>query len=435
MGLLDILGALDGNAWLGASAGLLGQQPSRAPISMGNSLAAGYGGYQAAKAAELERKMKEQEMLARVQQMAMQKLQIDEVKQKMADATGARNFNFGQYYQSPQQQAIGQGGPTDANAAMIPQLAPRLDTKGMLGGMMASGNPNLIQQALPMLTKDDTPLIVPKGGMLSTREGRQLAINPDTPDIKDGYLVPDGKGGWRPDPALFELQRQLKATSAPRTTVNVPVNVSTEKKYGEQFAGKIADQDALLLDAAQKAPDLADRSNRIKEVLASGKVITGIGADYRLQFGKALGVMGANDQETIVNTESLSADLARNTLDAIKSSGLGSGSGFSNADRDFLNKAAGGLITFNSGTISRLADLSHRVASKTAESWNKRVKNIPQSAVEGTGINTNPVQVPPLFSAGIPLPPNPSAKNLTVGQVYSTPMGMGEWNGMQFIRK
>ncbi len=189
-----------------------------------------------------------------------------------------------------------------------------------------------------------------------------------------------------------------KRASATNVPIEIKNTLSTEKKYGEQFAGKIAEQDSVMLDTATKAPDLAQRANSIKEIIASGKVITGAGADYRLALGKALGLVGmGGDQETIANTETLMVDMARNTLDAIKASGLGAGNGFSNADRDFLEKAAGGKISLESATIDRLATLAHRAAEKSAGKWNSRVKMIPKSAIEGTGISRDPISVPPLY--------------------------------------
>lgn len=200
------------------------------------------------------------------------------------------------------------------------------------------------------------------------------------------------------DPRLKEYDAAIE-----KATTHTPVatvNVTTGKKYGEAFATKIADQDAAMLDAARKAPDLADRANRIKQTLATGKVITGAGADYRLALGKALNLAGATDAETIANTEALATSLAQNTLDAIKASGLGSGSGFSNADRDFLEKAVGGKIYLQKETIDRLANLAHRAAAKTAERWSSRVKDIPDEALSGTGIKRTPITVPALFSGG-----------------------------------
>lgn len=222
-----------------------------------------------------------------------------------------------------------------------------------------------------------------------------VGINPYTqnqpiPSGRDPFTPqPDGKGGFNlvPNEPVQKFKLGVAAAGAPR------VNVSTEKKYGEMFAGKVADNDVQLMDTARKAPALAERANNIRDVLDSGKVITGMGADYRLALGKALNLTGT-DNEVISNTEVLATDLARNTLDSIKASGLGSGSGFSNADRDFLEKAAGGKINLEANTIRRLADLSYKAAEGSANTWNKRVQNIPESALAGTGIERSPIQVP-----------------------------------------
>lgn len=183
-----------------------------------------------------------------------------------------------------------------------------------------------------------------------------------------------------------------------KTGQQIDVTVSTEKKYGEKFAENIAKNDADLRETAAKAPNLAERANKIKEIIANGNVATGMGADYKLAFGKAAasaGIKGAEDFSA--NTEVLSSSLAQNTLDSIKASGLGAGNGFSNADRDFLEKAVGGKINLEPKTIDRLADLAHKAAEQTASKWNKRSKEIPKDAIQGTGISTEDVVVPPRF--------------------------------------
>jgi len=186
----------------------------------------------------------------------------------------------------------------------------------------------------------------------------------------------------------------LKATTqSPGTNVNVSLN--TEKKYGEKFAGNIADADIKLKDAADAAPTLAENSNRISQILKSGKVFTGTGAEFKLQLAKALKLAGGTDNEAIANTETLISSLASQTLANIKSSNLGSGQGFTNTDREFLEKATAGTIAFDSKTLQRLADLSHKSAVASANKWNKRVKEIPSNAIEGTGLSTEPINVPP----------------------------------------
>jgi hypothetical protein len=50
-------------------------------------------------------------------------------------------------------------------------------------------------------------------------------------------------------------------------------------------------------------------------------------------------------------------------------------------------------------TLTELARLQHQTAVRSAEAWNKRVKQLPKSATEGTGLSLEPIIVPPLSSA------------------------------------
>lgn len=221
------------------------------------------------------------------------------------------------------------------------------------------------------------------------------------------YAKKNGYGGTFAD---------FKTLHAPRTTVNVPVNVSTEKKYGERFGGLIADADAAKLSAAENAPAAAANADRITDLLATGNVITGTGANARLQIAKALNLAGGTDVEKIRNTEVLISSLAETTMGAIKSSNLGAGQGFTNADRDFLEKAKAGQITYDAGSLARLASLSRKAAEKSAETWNTRVKQIPKSALEGTGIGTEPVVVPSRKTASVMKIPTDAINALKAGQ-------------------
>jgi hypothetical protein len=201
---------------------------------------------------------------------------------------------------------------------------------------------------------------------------------------------------------IASLRKQINAANeskAPR--ISQKVEVSTEKKYGEKFAGNIADADVALRDAAERAPDTAANANRILSLLQSGQVITGSAANVKLQMAKFLNLGGGNDSEAVTNTEVLISSLADSTLGAIKSSGLGSGQGFTDKDREFLERAKSGQITYEAASLKRLAELAHKAAAATADKWNKRVKTIPKSAIEGTGISTDAVSVPALLKSNI----------------------------------
>ena len=215
-----------------------------------------------------------------------------------------------------------------------------------------------------------------------------------------------------PLPAAVEAQKSRIAKAGATN-----VNVSTEKKYGERFGGLIAESDAAKLAAAEKAPEAAATADRVMDLIGTGKVITGTGANARLQIAKALNLAGGTDSEKIRNTEVLTPSLAETTLGAIKSSNLGAGQGFTNADRDFLEKAKAGQLSYDSKSLAELARLSRLAAEKSAESWNTRVKQIPAAALEGTGISTEPVIVQPRKTS--------SVMNIPAGAIQALQAGQG----------
>ena len=191
-------------------------------------------------------------------------------------------------------------------------------------------------------------------------------------------------------PAVQAQKMQRAAATAPNISVN------TEKKFGEVFGGKVAEADVGKLATAEKAPQLAESANRIIDIVQRGDVFTGPIADVKLNIARALNVAGASNQDKIANTEALVAATGQSTLDAIKGAGLGAGQGFTDKDLKFLQGVAGGTINLTAQTLTELATLQHRAASRAAESWNKRSQEIPKEVMRGTGLSTAPITVPPL---------------------------------------
>lgn len=194
---------------------------------------------------------------------------------------------------------------------------------------------------------------------------------------------------------VFEQKKQIAKSGASNITM------STEKKFGEQFASKMADADITKMATAEKAPQLAESANRIIDLVNQGNLFTGPVADVKLNIARALNVAGASNDEKIANTESLIAATGQSTLDAIKSAGLGTGQGFTDKDLKFLQGIAGGTITYTPQTLTELARLQHQAAARSAESWNKRAKQLPKTATEGTGLSLEPIKVPPLAPKAI----------------------------------
>lgn len=241
------------------------------------------------------------------------------------------------------------------------------------------------------LKKLETTHVV--GNNLVNGAGQIIATVPKdvTPSEFERILA---SSGLTPQQQIQAKQEWVKKQSTHAPPVSV--TVSTEKKYGEQFANKMADTDIGKMTTAEKAPQLAESANRIIDLVKQGNVFTGPAADIKLNIARALNVVGASNEEKIANTESLIAASGQSTLDAIKSAGLGTGQGFTDKDLKFLQGIAGGTIDLTAQTLTRLATLQHQAATRSAEAWNSRAKQLPKSVVEGTGLSMEPIKVPPL---------------------------------------
>jgi len=218
----------------------------------------------------------------------------------------------------------------------------------------------------------------------------------ERPGLSTGPYTSVGTYADTPLPAAVAEQKKAIAKAGASN-----ITMSTEKKYGEQFAGKMADTDISKMTTAEKAPQLAESANRIINLVTQGNVFTGPIADVKLNIARALNVAGASNEEKIANTESLISATGKSTLDAIQSAGLGTGQGFTDKDLNFLKGIAGGTIQLTAQTLTELARLQHQTATRSAESWNTRVKQLPKSATEGTGLSTAPIKVPPLAPSAI----------------------------------
>lgn len=200
----------------------------------------------------------------------------------------------------------------------------------------------------------------------------------------------------------YQRALDIKTSRAPpmQTIIKLPPAVS---KYDEVFAGEYAKTDIQAMKGAEDAPMLAEKANRVREVLASGKVFTGTGAEQLLAAQKLAKVAGFKvDTKAIVNTETVVRGLADQTLQQITGSGLGTGQGFTKTDLEFLEKARSGTITMDRGTLMNVTELAHRAAAKSMEKWNKRKREIGQSettAARRIGVSMEPGTVPELYQS------------------------------------
>lgn len=158
-------------------------------------------------------------------------------------------------------------------------------------------------------------------------------------------------------------QKNVGTGEAKFAPKGVQVNLDTTQKAGDKFATELAGKRADLLaksydnaTAASKAIDAIENAeNDVSAGIksgASGQVALGVA-----KFAKSLG-LDADPQ--IANTEVFRASMARETLNLVK--GLGAGTGISNADREFAEKASGGSILLDDQAIVRLMNIAKAAA-------------------------------------------------------------------------
>jgi hypothetical protein len=228
---------------------------------------------------------------------------------------------------------------------------------------------------------------------------RRALVGKESTTPAPEYIATIDRLGKTTDPVE---RRQLLArltymsTHTPGTTVNVDTKVGN--KYGETFAKEIGDADVKLRGAALDAPTMASNANKTLTLLENPKIFTGGAANIKLALARALNVIGDTDTTIISNTEKLIQSTGQATLAAIKTSGLGTGQGFTDKDLKMLQGVAGGTIDLNADTLRAFAIAQHNVATAIVNKWETRRKGIPLAALTGTGIDKETYPIEPRFS-------------------------------------
>ena len=265
-----------------------------------------------------------------------------------------------------------------------------------LGNVLMSGTGAIVGTA-PATPSEFEKLLKDSGlSQEEQRAARVAKIGKDSTTISEFSTVLAQLGKTKDPSERRQLQNRLTylSTHQPGTSLTVKLP-AIEGKYGAEFGELAAKADDKLLGAARSAPKIAENANETLRLLTL-PTITGSGADIRLALAKAYNLLGDTDQQSIVNTENLIKSTGEATLAAIKNSGLGTGQGFTNNDLKFLQGVAGGTIALQAESIARFARVQHDAAVKIAAMWETRKKNIPKSALEGTGIDKEIISIEPI---------------------------------------
>ena len=190
----------------------------------------------------------------------------------------------------------------------------------------------------------------------STTGERTVALKRDKPaeapssvrefEYYKANLPPDAK------PMDYSTWSTAKARAA-ATNVTTNVGGGTDKQIYDTF-------DERSKEARAVAVGLTGLRQARSQLEANGGVITGAGADGRLYLQKIGALVGATDPAAIQNTETFRAAIAPQIAAVLKST-VGTAN-ISNTDRAFAEKAAGGSIELDAGSIKRLLTIMEKAS-------------------------------------------------------------------------
>lgn len=297
-----------------------------------------------------------------------------------------------------------QGELTDADIKRAKDAIGMLRTKNDVINWINVNNEVLKQQG-----QDLSPMI-PMIQRMPDADFQQFLLNmqlgPEKASETESFTMDSGKhvtryrvpthGKGKPEQIVRETVE--RSPNAPETKIIMP-GEKTRSAFEDTFGKEGAERVYQLEDNAQSAVTSAARAKDMLNLLESNQeLITGFAANQRLalaQFGKlAFGIKDASIEKTI----ELSANLAKNTLESFKLLGLTGKQMDTPNERDFLEKAATGNVTFDRDALILLMKLQHRAAENIVARRNAKVKLVPDEVARNAAFDKTPIVIQPYKS-------------------------------------
>lgn len=279
------------------------------------------------------------------------------IDMQLAPDAPAQTFPVGQGNEQPMfgaQAAV----PADPKRAIAEAMASRIPELKALG---AAGAKGLIPAAPTKPTQhviDGQIVETTPGSGAAPRVLGDFAKKPD--QYSEPYSIPGGQGR---ESILVRKNLATGKVEPIDTGVKVSTTVNAGDKGATEFEKAVGKQKAELLPKSYETAMSAKKG--LEAMAAAGQdleagIKSGAAANINLALSKWGKVLGLPDDPTIANTEAYRANMARETMQLVKA--LGSGTGISNADREFAEKASGGLITLDDQAMLRLLDVAQAAA-------------------------------------------------------------------------
>jgi hypothetical protein len=254
---------------------------------------------------------------------------------------------------------------------------------------------------------------------LRTGDTKILVKSPD-PQLVDLATGKYGPNGQQEFVKAWVGRGESGAAVSADSAVGAPFTKQPEVSVNTAIDPMLEGAGKLFMDQTKTAQSSADQIRSIHDARRAldgpGGVITGFRANDRLAMKQLATMLGA-DPSSVENTQTFNAAMKPVIMASL---GGSLGTGVSNADRDFLQRASGGDITLDEGAIRRILDINEKIARDKIERHNSKADQYVQS-------NPTLAKVAPTLKVDMPGPyeatgggaaPPPNARRAPDGNFY-----------------
>lgn len=165
-----------------------------------------------------------------------------------------------------------------------------------------------------------------------------------------------------------------KATGLPKRNIGENLSGGELAKNlggegGKYIMGKPREDAAAAVSTIQNMQEA-------RKMLNSG-ILTGKGANLFVGakgWADTFGIAGRDTKETLANTQAFAAQMGREVGNVIRA--FGSGTGLSDADREYAQAIAGGNIELTSEALRKITDINERLARAKIKTYNDMVSRV-----------------------------------------------------------
>lgn len=307
--------------------------------------------------------------------------------QSLIDAYGAEQEK-NRKMQAMQMIIGGIGNAVSGYQGMAPVAAPNLGASGGGGGGGGAGGiDGIVDRAMKF------------SQLRAQTQAQQNLVNLRKAIAADPNLTPQQRSVFDANPALYDdvikaqitnkgpNEKQLYDQVASGMIARGETPPSFDKwlvDYKQSGATRIENRTGLTLnetlakDFVESVPKVDALSGDIRSIHSArdaldNGIFTGNAAEINQQIAKFGNMIGINDPR-VQNTELFLQATAQRVLPIVKN--LGTGSGITDADRQFAEKLAAGNIKFEEGTLRRLLDIAEQANRAAIQKHNARAKNV-----------------------------------------------------------